>query len=38
VEVNVPYEEACAFKPEIIELMAPSDTIMDLVSYNNKNK
>ncbi|GBB99862.1 hypothetical protein RclHR1_03660009 [Rhizophagus clarus] len=30
VEVNVPYEEACAFKPEIIELMAPSDTIMDL--------
>ncbi|RIA96028.1 asparagine synthase-domain-containing protein [Glomus cerebriforme] len=30
VEVNVPYEEACTFKPEIIELMAPSDTIMDL--------
>ncbi|CAG8578991.1 2066_t:CDS:10 [Funneliformis mosseae] len=30
VEVNVPYEEACAFKIEITEVMAPSDTIMDL--------
>ncbi|CAI2174150.1 8408_t:CDS:10 [Funneliformis geosporum] len=30
VEVNVPYEEACAFKNEVTELMAPSDTIMDL--------
>ncbi|CAB5101217.1 hypothetical protein RhiirA5_348828 [Rhizophagus irregularis] len=30
VEVNVPFEEVCTFKPKIIELMAPSDTIMDL--------
>ncbi|CAG8445156.1 893_t:CDS:10 [Acaulospora morrowiae] len=30
VEVNVPYDEACERKNEIVELMAPSDTVMDL--------
>ncbi|CAG8556054.1 16502_t:CDS:10 [Dentiscutata erythropus] len=30
VEVNVPYEEVCQYKGEILELMSPSDTIMDL--------
>ncbi|RHZ45515.1 hypothetical protein Glove_673g46 [Diversispora epigaea] len=30
VEVNVSYNEACEYKNEILKLMAPSDTIMDL--------
>ncbi|CAG8539269.1 9713_t:CDS:10 [Diversispora eburnea] len=30
IEVNVSYNEACEYKNEILKLMAPSDTIMDL--------
>ncbi|KAG9299267.1 hypothetical protein G9A89_013915 [Geosiphon pyriformis] len=30
VEINVPYEEACLHRSEIMELIAPLDTIMDL--------
>ncbi|CAG8581674.1 17198_t:CDS:10 [Cetraspora pellucida] len=30
VEVNVPYEQVGQYKGEILELMSPSDTIMDL--------
>ncbi|CAG8602481.1 28227_t:CDS:2, partial [Racocetra persica] len=30
VEVDVPYEQVCQCKGEILELMSPSDTIMDL--------
>ncbi|CAG8465843.1 2746_t:CDS:10 [Paraglomus occultum] len=30
IEVDVSYEESCAHKEEIMELMHPSDTIMDL--------
>lgn len=33
VEVDVPYEEACAYRKDIIEKMAPLDTVMDLVSH-----
>ncbi|RUS18740.1 asparagine synthase-domain-containing protein [Endogone sp. FLAS-F59071] len=30
VEVDVPYEEVCAYRKDIIERMAPLDTVMDL--------
>nr|CAG8566195.1 13536_t:CDS:10 [Entrophospora candida] len=30
VEINIPYEESCKYKSEILELISPSDTIMDL--------
>ncbi|RUP12915.1 hypothetical protein BC936DRAFT_139771, partial [Jimgerdemannia flammicorona] len=35
VEIDVPYEEACARRQEIIERMAPLDTVMDLVGWSS---
>lgn len=32
VEINVPYEEATQCRKQIIDRMAPLDTVMDLVS------
>jgi hypothetical protein len=32
VEINVPYEEATQCRQQIIDRMAPLDTVMDLVS------
>ncbi|CAG8476505.1 589_t:CDS:10, partial [Racocetra fulgida] len=38
VEVDVPYEQVCQCKVEILELMSPSDTIMDLEMIKFESK
>jgi hypothetical protein len=36
VEINVPFEEATQCRQQIIDRMAPLDTVMDLVGVNKR--
>lgn len=38
VEINVPYEEATQCRQQIIDRMAPLDTVMDLVRINDSQR